>query len=696
MLPFIIPTEAGGASAFLPRASATAQGRTDGENAFEAVMSDEQASAAEPSIPPTTAESIAREPRTSEQYVSGPTLTPKVAPETSVSATEGMTPSDKIEDAASGGDRPEAGGATAKPGAPAGQTPLPGTPPTPLGDFGETGRPGGTADERLRSDASAPLRGAQGGIDDPVRGGSTPQGDGRGSPAAPNSTVAARPAGETAEGSASPGPAFPSDPRNETKPKRLPTGDGEGPRPSSALSRPGDSGRVAGNVGSAEAPGMMGAIGSEEGRSFPGEGSLRVADATTKPADGQGGGAGNAGPRTERTEPGAQARAVADPARFQAATGLGGEVAAAVSPTARRPTLPAADYAVSVRTVDRAVPQDAPPVVAGPRPDTPVTTSLRPEIVVGPTSGAAGRAGSLPPGGSAATAAETPVPTVAPQAGPIPPPTLQGGDGADVATPNFVAAAAQASPAPVALHGIVAAKSAPVRAVPTSSATDQIARPATGHFSDRPQRDLRAPTPGQAGAAVFGQPVSSGKTELAIAPIVVETALGTAAPDQVSDLALTSPETQTRTPTAAFPTPPAAQDLPRAQAIVQQIADAARLGPEGQIEVTLSPEELGRVRLTMSPADAGLAVLVQADREETLELLRRHIDILARDLSDQGYGALNFSFGHTGQGSGERQGDADAATILDVPRSDGLGSFDGREDPRPSGVTASGHLDLRL
>jgi len=282
------------------------------------------------------------------------------------------------------------------------------------------------------------------------------------------------------------------------------------------------------------------------------------------------------------------------------------------------------------------------------------------------------------------------------RSGPIPQPTNARGDGTDFATPMFAASAVEASPIPVALPGAVAVKAVPERAMPVSLEEDQIARPATWQFSDRQQGDLRPRSPGHLGAAAFGHLVSSTPSEPAIAPIVIETAIGTAAPDQVSELALPSLETPTRTPTAASFAPTAAPDLPRAQAVVQQIADAARLGPEGQIEVTLSPEELGRVRLTMSPADAGLAVLVQADREETLELLRRHIDILARDLSDQGYGALNFSFGHTGQGSGERQGDADAATILDVPRSDGLGSFDGREDPRPSGVTASGHLDLRL
>ncbi len=41
-----------------------------------------------------------------------------------------------------------------------------------------------------------------------------------------------------------------------------------------------------------------------------------------------------------------------------------------------------------------------------------------------------------------------------------------------------------------------------------------------------------------------------------------------------------------------------------------------------------------------------------ADRPETLELMRRHIDILAQEFRDIGYGSAEFSFGQGGQRPG--------------------------------------------
>lgn len=81
------------------------------------------------------------------------------------------------------------------------------------------------------------------------------------------------------------------------------------------------------------------------------------------------------------------------------------------------------------------------------------------------------------------------------------------------------------------------------------------------------------------------------------------------------------------------------------QAIMRQIADAAPRSGDGGFELRLSPEELGSVRLRMVPGEAGIMVYVQADRPETLDLLRRNIDQLAQDLARSGTEAAGFSFG---------------------------------------------------
>ncbi len=75
-----------------------------------------------------------------------------------------------------------------------------------------------------------------------------------------------------------------------------------------------------------------------------------------------------------------------------------------------------------------------------------------------------------------------------------------------------------------------------------------------------------------------------------------------------------------------------------------QLADSAARFPGQPVEVTLTPEELGRVRMTLTTTDGGLTLSLVADRPETLALMRRHIDQLAQDFRDLGFQNLSFSF----------------------------------------------------
>ncbi|QYX57106.1 flagellar hook-length control protein FliK [Roseovarius sp. SCSIO 43702] len=130
-------------------------------------------------------------------------------------------------------------------------------------------------------------------------------------------------------------------------------------------------------------------------------------------------------------------------------------------------------------------------------------------------------------------------------------------------------------------------------------------------------------------------------TNPAIAPIPFE---GEAPqkPD-LSAVAETRPSTD-----AARPAPEVPGGAPRAADIVRQVTHqvtqtSASIG-ERSVEITLNPVELGRVRLAMVPGDGTMMVTVIADRPETLDLLRRHIDLLAQDFRDLGYGRSEFSF----------------------------------------------------
>ena len=150
-------------------------------------------------------------------------------------------------------------------------------------------------------------------------------------------------------------------------------------------------------------------------------------------------------------------------------------------------------------------------------------------------------------------------------------------------------------------------------------------------------------------------------------------------PAQPSDLAVVlQPGAQTNTPGAApagqigttAPTPPQTPRQQASVALVRLAADAP-----GRIELTLTPETLGRVHFDMRPEGAGLAITVSAERSETLELIRRHLPDLLAELRQAGVQAGTLSFGSwaEGQSAPSKEGwtkthdDDTAPTPLDRP-----------------------------
>ena len=124
--------------------------------------------------------------------------------------------------------------------------------------------------------------------------------------------------------------------------------------------------------------------------------------------------------------------------------------------------------------------------------------------------------------------------------------------------------------------------------------------------------------------------------------------------------------------------------------VMDQIAQHARQLPGGPVEITLSPEELGRVRMQLTTAENGLTLVVTADRPETLDLLRRNIDQLANEYRSLGYGALSFAFqgdgtprdGHPG---GHQPGGAPLTMAEDIS-----------PDTAPPPLTAATGMDIRI
>ena len=98
-------------------------------------------------------------------------------------------------------------------------------------------------------------------------------------------------------------------------------------------------------------------------------------------------------------------------------------------------------------------------------------------------------------------------------------------------------------------------------------------------------------------------------------------------------------------------------------AVIRQIAVAVTTQKGGTIEIALNPQELGRVSLQMTPQEATMTLQVTADRPETLELLRRHVDLLTQELKQLGYAETAFSFTQSEREQSDRK-DPDQANWM--------------------------------
>lgn len=123
-----------------------------------------------------------------------------------------------------------------------------------------------------------------------------------------------------------------------------------------------------------------------------------------------------------------------------------------------------------------------------------------------------------------------------------------------------------------------------------------------------------------------------------------------------------------------------------------QIATALAGRPERPLEVRLAPTELGGMTVNLLQEGDVLRVVVQADRPETLDLLRRNGEILLEELRLAGFSGAALSFGDGG-GAQDRRTSLPARLIPAAELSPPLPPAT-TQTTRP-GQTAQG-LDLRL
>jgi flagellar hook-length control protein FliK len=125
--------------------------------------------------------------------------------------------------------------------------------------------------------------------------------------------------------------------------------------------------------------------------------------------------------------------------------------------------------------------------------------------------------------------------------------------------------------------------------------------------------------------------------------------------------------------------------------VAHQIATAIVQTLGATTEIALNPEELGRVRISVTAGDAGLTVAIIAERPETMDLMRRNIDLLTRELREMGYENPTFTFGDQSGDADQDQGDGAVQS--------GAASDPSTADEHPQTsmrVALSGGLDLKL
>lgn len=132
-----------------------------------------------------------------------------------------------------------------------------------------------------------------------------------------------------------------------------------------------------------------------------------------------------------------------------------------------------------------------------------------------------------------------------------------------------------------------------------------------------------------------------------------------------------------------------------AQVIAQQIAGALSnrtTDTDAPLELALDPPELGRVRMQISEVAGVMTLMIQAERPETADLMRRHLELLAQEFAEAGLGAPSVHISQDGSNDG---GQASLGERADQPNTQAA-ELDTIPLPQPTSRTATGGLDLRL
>lgn len=127
-------------------------------------------------------------------------------------------------------------------------------------------------------------------------------------------------------------------------------------------------------------------------------------------------------------------------------------------------------------------------------------------------------------------------------------------------------------------------------------------------------------------------------------------------------------------------------------ALRMQLLSDVRPGSPGVMSIQLSPAELGGVQIRIMMGEAGMQILFQIERIETLDLLRRFSTDLAQDLRDLGFSDPDLSFSH---GSARDRHGSAVSRPADSPAPN---TVNGQtpNGPIPVSIRHDGKMDLRI
>lgn len=140
----------------------------------------------------------------------------------------------------------------------------------------------------------------------------------------------------------------------------------------------------------------------------------------------------------------------------------------------------------------------------------------------------------------------------------------------------------------------------------------------------------------------------------------------------------------------AKPGRPSSMVAPLPSTVLPSLLHDIRQASADTVELTLNPEDLGRLRFELTRTGDQMIITLTVERPETLDLMRRHADSLLAEFRQAGYVGASLSFGHWGQG-GHSQSPAQRA-----PSADPEPSIPPQQTPAAPSAPEGVGLDLRL